>query len=135
MVGARRSCPLPDVAIEQARSRRHGRARAHPPSPSLQPDPGCAPPARRADSAARGTALPLAPTPTGMLTPLDLGPLYCREVSLVPSSSCGPPDTRRAYELLRTGRVRVDGLVTHRFPLENVQEAFDMARRGGPVLK
>jgi L-iditol 2-dehydrogenase len=82
-----------------------------------------------------GTALLFTPTPAGVRTDLDLHDLYFREVSLVPSYSCGPRDTRQAYELLRTGRVRVEGLVTHRFPLERVQEAYDTARRGGAALK
>jgi L-iditol 2-dehydrogenase len=48
----------------------------------------------------------------------------------VPSYSCGPDDTRKAYELIRTGKVRPERLVTHRFGLDNVQEAYEMARRG-----
>jgi L-iditol 2-dehydrogenase len=82
-----------------------------------------------------GTALLFTPTPSGVTTALDLHDLYFREVTLVPSYSCGPDDTRQAYDLLRTGRVRVEGLVTHRFPLERVQEAYDTARRGGAALK
>jgi len=82
-----------------------------------------------------GTALLFTPTPVGVATELDLHDLYFREVSVVPSYSCGPDDTRQAYELLRGGRVRVEQLVTHRFPLERVQEAYDTARRGGAALK
>jgi L-iditol 2-dehydrogenase len=82
-----------------------------------------------------GTALLFTPTPTGVITPLDLGDLYFREVSLVPSYSCGPEETRQAYELLRQGRVRTDLLVTHRFALQDIQQAYEAARRGGPALK
>jgi L-iditol 2-dehydrogenase len=82
-----------------------------------------------------GTALLFTPTPTGVLTSLDLGELYFREVSLVPSYSCGPEDTRQAYGLLRNGQVHPERLVTHRFPLDNVQEAFETARRGGAAVK
>jgi L-iditol 2-dehydrogenase len=82
-----------------------------------------------------GVALLFTPTPTGVVTALDLGDLYFREISLVPSYSCGPGDTRVAYELLRGGRVRVENLITHRFSLENVQEAYDTARRGGAAIK
>jgi threonine dehydrogenase-like Zn-dependent dehydrogenase len=82
-----------------------------------------------------GTAMLFTPTPTGVLTPLDLGELYFREISLIPSYSCGPLGTRQAYDLLKAGNFRVEELVTHRFPLENVQEAFDTARRGGAALK
>lgn len=82
-----------------------------------------------------GTALLFSPTPTGILTPLDLGELYFREVSLIPSYSCGPEDTRQAYELLRQGLVRPEPLITHRFPLEQVQQAYQTARCGGTALK
>jgi L-iditol 2-dehydrogenase len=82
-----------------------------------------------------GTAVLFTPTPAGVTTALDLGELYFCEVSLVPSYSCGPEDTRQAYELLRRGRVRPQALVTHRFPLDNIQEAYETARRGGPAVK
>jgi len=82
-----------------------------------------------------GTAVLFTPTPEGATTSLDLGDLYFREISLVPSYSCGPPDTREAYDLLRQGRVRVERLVTHRFSLDNIQQAYETARGGGPALK
>jgi L-iditol 2-dehydrogenase len=82
-----------------------------------------------------GVALLFTPTATGVTTPLDLGDLYFREVSLVPSYSCGPDDTRQAYELLRHGRVSPEGSITHRFRLENIQEAYDTARAGGSAVK
>jgi L-iditol 2-dehydrogenase len=82
-----------------------------------------------------GQACLFTPTATGVLTPLDLGELYFREVSLTPSYSCGPEDTRLAYDLLRAGRVRPGPLITHRFPLEEVQTAYDTARRGGAAIK
>ena len=59
-----------------------------------------------------------------MTTGLDLHDLYFREVSLVPSYSCGPSDTRLAYEFLRSGRVRTEGLITHRFPLAAWDDAI-----------
>lgn len=82
-----------------------------------------------------GTAILFTPTPDGVTTALDLGALYFREVSLIPSYSCGPEDTREAYNLLRTGRVDPRPLITHRFPLDQVQVAFDTARGGGAALK
>jgi L-iditol 2-dehydrogenase len=82
-----------------------------------------------------GAAILFTPTSTGAVTPLDLGDLYFREISLIPSYSCGPDHTRHAYELLRQGRVRPESLVTHRFALEGVQQAYDTARSGGAVLK
>jgi L-iditol 2-dehydrogenase len=82
-----------------------------------------------------GAAVLFAPTPTGKATPLDLGDLYFREVALTSSYSCGPDDTQEAYDLLCEGKVKPEPLITHRFPLERVQEAYDTARRGGSALK
>jgi L-iditol 2-dehydrogenase len=82
-----------------------------------------------------GVAVLFTPTPAGSLTSLDFDDLYFREISLVPSYSCGPQDTRQAYELLRSGAVDASALVTHRFPIKEIQTAYDTAKRGGSVLK
>jgi L-iditol 2-dehydrogenase len=82
-----------------------------------------------------GTALLFTPTPAGALTSLDLGELYFREVSLVPSYSCGPEETRQAYDWLRRDLLQPESLVTHRFALDDVQRAYDTARAGGGALK
>ena len=82
-----------------------------------------------------GAALLFTPTASGDMTSLDLGDLYFREISLLPSYSCGPDDTMQAYELVRSGRIRPETLVTHRFGLSEVQQAYETARRGGTALK
>jgi L-iditol 2-dehydrogenase len=82
-----------------------------------------------------GRALLFTPTATGVLTELDLGELYFREVSLIPSYSCGPSDTAGAYDWIRGGHVRPKEMITHRFPLHQVQSAFDTARDGGSAIK
>jgi L-iditol 2-dehydrogenase len=82
-----------------------------------------------------GVMVLFTPTPAGSTTPLDFDDLYFREISLVPSYSCGPQDTRQAYELLRSGAVDAPALVTHQFPINEIQTAYDTAKRGGSVLK
>jgi L-iditol 2-dehydrogenase len=82
-----------------------------------------------------GVAIVFGPTAPEVATILDLGDLYFRELSIIPSYSCGPDDTRTGYELLRQGLVRPERWITHRFALDEVQAAYDTARRGGPVLK
>lgn len=82
-----------------------------------------------------GAAVLFTPTPSQSLTPLDLGELYFREVRLIPSYSCGPTDTRQAYQLIREGKVRPERHITHRFGLEQFPEAFDVARAGGDAIK
>lgn len=58
---------------------------------------------------------------------VSLHDLYFREVSLVPSYSCGPDDTRTAADLLAAKVVPVADLVTHRFPVARAREAFARA--------
>ncbi len=82
-----------------------------------------------------GAAVLFTPTAGGVVTPLDLGELYFREITLVPSYSCGPGDTRLACDLLRQGLVHPEPFITHRFRLEDIQAAYDTARQGGAALK
>lgn len=82
-----------------------------------------------------GRVVLFTPTPADSPTPVDLNDLYFREVSLVPSYSCGPRDTRQAYDFLRRGVVDVRPLITHSFSIDRIQEAYDTAKQGGRTLK
>lgn len=99
--------------------------------------PGFPPVIQQATSYVRGggAVLLFTPTPTGERTSLDLGDLYFREVRLLPSYSCGPTDTRKAYDLLRSGQVDPRPIITHRFELDQIQDAYNTAKRGGAALK
>lgn len=55
--------------------------------------------------------------------------LYFNETRLVPSYSCGPDDTRQALELVQRGVIAAKDLVTHRFPLDDIGEAFRTAQK------
>ncbi len=55
--------------------------------------------------------------------------LYFNETRLVPSYSCGPDDTRQALELVERGVLRAADLVTHRFPLARIAEAYATAQK------
>ena len=37
------------------------------------------------------------------------------------------PAHERAFRLIEAGRIRLDGLVSHRFPLDRSTEAFEVA--------
>ncbi len=78
--------------------------------------------------AAGGTLLLFTMAPPEEQLAISPHDLYFREVSLVPSYSCGPDDTRTALELLSTRQVAVEDLVTHRFPVTRAPEAFERAR-------
>ena len=68
---------------------------------------------------------------------LEVSPfrLYFDEISLIPSYSCGPQDTREALRLIAEGVVPVDQLVTHRFALDDVPNAMKAAGRVDEALK
>jgi Zn-dependent alcohol dehydrogenase len=54
-------------------------------------------------------------------------------LEVVGSLGCRPVDYPRVIELARQNRVRVRELVTHRFPLEDVNLALDALRAGEVV--
>ena len=61
--------------------------------------------------------------------------LYFDEISIVPSYSCGPNDTREALRLVESGAVPAQKLVTHRFPFSQVGEAYRVAAEARDSLK
>jgi L-iditol 2-dehydrogenase len=82
-----------------------------------------------------GTLLLFTMAPRGEEWSAPLHELYFREVSVVPSYSCGPDDTAEALDAIESRRVRVDDLVTHRFPIERAGEAFARARNPEGAMK
>ncbi len=53
---------------------------------------------------------------------LPLDALYHRELTLTATYSSSPAELREALDLLAQGRVRVEGLITHRLPLSRLAE-------------
>jgi len=76
----------------------------------------------------------MGPEPGTPLT-LDMNRIYFDEVDLISSYSCGPDDTREALALVQAGVLTSDQLVTHRFPLERIQEACDLTAQAADSLK
>ena len=54
--------------------------------------------------------------------------LYFNETRMVPSYSCGPDDTRAALKLVERGVINAADLVTHRFALAQITQAFATAQ-------
>jgi 6-hydroxycyclohex-1-ene-1-carbonyl-CoA dehydrogenase len=64
---------------------------------------------------------------------LNTGRVMFRELDVIGSLGCRPLDYPRVIELVRQGRIRVAELVTHRFPLEEINTALDVLRAGAAV--
>jgi L-iditol 2-dehydrogenase len=82
-----------------------------------------------------GAVLLYAPLPPESLLPADPYEVFFREITLLPSYSAGPRDTREALRWILRGVIRAAELVTHRFPLHQAPEAYRTAQAGGPALK
>ncbi len=81
------------------------------------------------------TVLVFTPTPPESAVAYRPHDLYFKEVTITHSYSAGPVDTRAALELLASGALEVEDLVTHRFGLEGVGEAFQLIKQYGEALR
>jgi L-iditol 2-dehydrogenase len=61
-----------------------------------------------------------------IVRPFDL---YFNETRLIPSYSCGPQETREALGLVERGVINAAELVTHRFPLAEITQAYATAQK------
>lgn len=61
--------------------------------------------------------------------PLPLAALYHRELTLTATYSSSPTELAEAFALLAAGRIRVDGLISHRLPLGRLGEGVELMRR------
>jgi S-(hydroxymethyl)glutathione dehydrogenase/alcohol dehydrogenase len=88
-----------------------------------------------------GVAVPVGLTPEGSLTPVDMLDVVTYEKRIV-GSAYGTFSplllVPRIIDLYLRGRLLLDELVSDRFPLEGINEAFELSRRAGglrPVLE
>ena len=61
---------------------------------------------------------------------LNAGKIMYREMEIVGSLGCRPVDYPKLIELCRMGKIKVKDLVTSRFTLDQINDAFDVLRKG-----
>lgn len=81
-----------------------------------------------AGAAAGANVLVFTPTPPEATVAYRPHDLYFKEVTVTHSYSSGPTDTREALDLIASGNLEVEDLITHRFGLDGVGEALQMAK-------
>ena len=64
----------------------------------------------------------------------DSNLVHYRELTIVGANGSSPEHNKRALELIATGAVPVEDLITHRLPLDGVLEAIDTVA-GGTAIK
>lgn len=58
-----------------------------------------------------------------------------KEIRILTSYYCGPPDMEEALDLIAKGDIEVDDLITHRLPLNETDRGFKMLLDGAESLK
>ena len=62
--------------------------------------------------------------------PVNAGRLMFREIEIKGSLGCRPVDYPKIIEMVRTKKIQLEPVVTHRFPLDEIDKAFDVMRSG-----
>ena len=66
---------------------------------------------------------------------IPLNYFWTREVKILTSYYCGPPDILEAIDLLETGTVKVDDLITHKLPLDDILKGYRLVVEGRESVK
>ncbi|TDC64874.1 alcohol dehydrogenase [Actinomadura sp. GC306] len=64
---------------------------------------------------------------------VDANRVHYKELSLVGANGSSPAHNARALDLIGSGQVPVDDLITHRLPLDAVHDALDLVTRGAAI--
>lgn len=82
-----------------------------------------------------GTLLLFAPAAPETNIPLPLFDIYFKGVKIVFSYAAVTQDIEEAIDLLRTKKINVNDMITHRFGLSNIQKGFDLVARADKSIK
>ena len=82
-----------------------------------------------------GTVCVFAPTSPNDKIEISPNLLFFNEIRIVPSYSTSHVETRMALQLILKGVIDAKKLITHRFPLERIAEAFKTAKESKECLK
>ncbi|MDH3975258.1 MAG: alcohol dehydrogenase catalytic domain-containing protein [Deltaproteobacteria bacterium] len=82
-----------------------------------------------------GTLLFFAVPKPGEEISIDFNPFWRDDISIKTSYGSSPFDHTQAMEFIRNGSIIVSDMVSHRFPLDEIQDAFNMAADGKECLK
>jgi 6-hydroxycyclohex-1-ene-1-carbonyl-CoA dehydrogenase len=66
---------------------------------------------------------------------LSAARIMYREMDIRGSLGCRPVDYHTIVELVNQGRVALDPLISNRYPIDDVNQAFDDLREGKPIIR
>ncbi|MEE8398168.1 MAG: zinc-binding dehydrogenase, partial [Desulfobacterales bacterium] len=66
---------------------------------------------------------------------IPINNFWTREVRILTSYYCGPPDMVEAIDLIQKNTISIDDLITHRLPLDDIAEGFRLVMDGTESIK
>lgn len=88
------------------------------------------------DMVRKGGAVMMFGVPSkGAKMDLDMSKIYSKEITLVTSYAASDNDTKEALNLIESSQIDVKQLITHTYPIDDAQKAFDHARSGENAMK
>ena len=82
-----------------------------------------------------GTVCLFAPTSPKEYITVSPHRLFFSEIKIIPSYSTSHIETRTALKLISSGRIKAKELITHRFPLNRIEDAIKTAAKSKECLK
>ncbi|MCP4628566.1 MAG: alcohol dehydrogenase catalytic domain-containing protein [bacterium] len=74
------------------------------------------------------------PGPDKQVT-VPINEFWTREIRIITSYYCGPPDIVEAINLIETGVIKVEDMITHRLPLKDIAKGFKLVMEGRESIK
>jgi L-iditol 2-dehydrogenase len=66
---------------------------------------------------------------------VPINEFWTREIRIITSYYCGPPDIAEAIKLIEAGIIGVDDMITHRLPLRDIAKGFQLVMAGRESIK
>ena len=82
-----------------------------------------------------GKVMLFTPAKPGEILRIDPNEIYFKDISVITSYSCGPEDTKEALGYIERGIVRADQLITHRFTIDETEQAYRLTAEARNSLK
>lgn len=74
------------------------------------------------------------PGPDKVVT-IPINYFWTKEIRIITSYYCGPPDIVDAIKFIESGEIEVDDMITHKLPLKDTAEGFQLVMDGNESLK
>jgi L-iditol 2-dehydrogenase len=74
------------------------------------------------------------PGPETSITP-PINDFWTKGISILTSYFCGPPDQSESLELIASGKIQVEDMITHRLALEDIEEGFRLVTDAQDSIK